>query len=210
MFSRQEACQLCFLTDFSGGEERLRAFLAAGISWIQYRDKMSPRRVLYERALHIRALTWLYGVQFIMNDHADIAAAVDADGVHLGQDDLPIAAARKLVGQRIVGISTHSVVEAASAAAAGADYIGFGPVFATATKDAGAPKGIAAIREVCDAVSIPVIAIGGITAEQCLALFVAGASGVAVASALSGSDPEESVRHFLNVLRKGGEGAPLA
>lgn len=145
-----------------------------------------------------------------MNDHADIAAAVDADGVHLGQDDLPIAAARKIVGQRIVGISTHSVVEAVAAAAAGADYIGFGPIFATATKDAGAPKGIAAIREVCDAVSIPVIAIGGITAEQCPAVFAAGASGVAVASALSGSDPEESARHFLDAVRKGGNSSPLA
>lgn len=185
-------------------------FLASGISWIQYRDKTSPRRVLYERALQIRAFTRRYGVLFVMNDHADIAAAVDADGVHLGQDDLPIAAARKIVGQRIVGISTHSVVEAMAAAAAGADYIGFGPIFATATKDAGAPKGSAAIREVCNAVSIPVIAIGGITAERCPALFAAGASGVAVASALSGSDPEESVRHFLDAVRKGGNSSHLA
>jgi len=210
VLSCQEANQLCFLTDFSGGEERLRAFLASGISWIQYRDKTSPRRVLYERALQIRKVTRQYGVHFVMNDHADIAAAVNADGVHLGQDDLPIAAARKIVGQRIVGISTHSVVEAVAAAAAGADYIGFGPIFATSTKDAGVPKGIAAIREICDAVSIPVIAIGGITAERCPALFAAGVRGVAVASALSGSDPEESVRHFLDAVRKGGNSSPLA
>lgn len=203
-------CRLCFLTDFSGGEERLRAFLSAGVPWIQYRDKTSPRRILYERAVQIRAITRLFGVYFVMNDHADIAAAVDADGVHLGQDDLPIAAARKLVGRRIVGISTHSVAEAEAAAASGADYIGFGPIFATATKDAGAPKGVAAIRDVRDAVAIPVIAIGGISAERCPDLLAAGASGVAVASALAGSDPQESVRHFLDALSVAGEGSPLA
>lgn len=200
----RQAAPLCFLTDFSGGEERLCAFLATGVSWVQYRDKTSPRRVLYERALQIREITRRFGALFIMNDHADIAAAVDADGLHLGQEDLPLQAARTIVGQRIVGISTHSVAEAVAAAASGADYIGFGPLFPTTTKDAGAPKGAAALREIRNAVSIPIIAIGGISAQHCPAVFAAGASGVAVSSALMEGTPEDATRTFMDILREVG------
>lgn len=197
----RHAAPLCFLTDFSGGEERLCAFLAAGVLWVQYRDKTSPRRILFERALRIRAVTRKFGALFIMNDHADIAAAVGADGVHLGQDDLPMSVARTVVGQGIIGISTHSVAEAVAAADEGADYIGFGPIFATFTKDAGIPKGIDAIRQIRSAVTIPIIAIGGITAEQAPAVIEAGSSGIAVASALQEGIPEESAKRFLDALK---------
>jgi thiamine-phosphate pyrophosphorylase len=197
----RHAAPLCFLTDFAGGEERLCALLSAGISWVQYRDKTSPRSVLYGRAMQIRAITHRFGALFIMNDHADIAVAVDADGVHLGQDDLPLSAARMLVGQRIIGISTHCVAEAVAAEHAGADYIGFGPVFETATKDAGIPKGADALREIRSAVTIPIIAIGGIGAEHCPGLLAAGASGVAVASALQVGISAESARCFLDALQ---------
>lgn len=202
MKARNASDRLCFLTDFSGGEERLRSFLSAGISWVQYRDKNSCRRVIYERALKIRALTYQFDAVFIVNDHADIAAAVDADGVHLGQEDLPIDAARKIVGRRIIGISTHSVSEASIAVAAGADYIGFGPIFPTTTKDAGTPKGTEALRQICQRFSIPVVAIGGITADRCPELMAAGAWGIAVASALSGEDLEHTVSCFLRALSK--------
>lgn len=203
MTGRQTA-PLCFLTDFTGGEERLSSFLAAGISWIQYRDKTSPRRVIHERAMQIRAITRRFGTLFIMNDHADIAVAVDADGVHLGQDDLPLEAARVIVGNRIVGISTHSVDEAIAAAAAGADYIGFGPIFPSTTKDAGMPKGPAALRGICTAVSVPVIAIGGITAENAASVFFGGAHGIAVSSALQEGAAETNVRRFLDAVRESG------
>lgn len=200
MAGRQTA-PLCFLTDFTGGEERLSSFLAAGISWIQYRDKTSPRRVIYEQALIIRRVTRAFGALFIMNDHADIAVAVDADGVHLGQDDLPLEAARKIVGNRIVGISTHSVGEAIAAAEAGADYIGFGPIFPTTTKDAGMPKSPEALREIRTAVSIPVIAIGGISADNAASVFFGGAHGVAVSSALQKGAAETTVPRFLDAVR---------
>jgi thiamine-phosphate pyrophosphorylase len=126
-----------------------------------------------------------------VNDHADIAVAVDAHGVHLGQDDLPIEHARKLLGQsRIIGISTHSPEEARTAAAAGADYVGFGPVFNTATKDAGPIQGLDRLRQVRTEVDIPILAIGGINQDNAGAVLAAGADGIAVISAvLDAPDP---------------------
>ncbi|HSW64619.1 MAG TPA: thiamine phosphate synthase [Dissulfurispiraceae bacterium] len=188
---------LCFLTDFAGGEEQLLQFLSAGISWVQYRDKMSSRRTLYRNALRIRTLTRECGAFFIVNDYADIAVAVDADGLHLGQDDLPIAAARRIAGDKVIGISTHSRDEALAAAAGGADYIGFGPVFPTKTKNAGTPKGPEALAEIRRLVPIPIIAIGGITAGTCSSVLQAGASGVAVAAALSDGPVSQAVNRFL-------------
>ena len=125
------------------------------------------------------------GFLFIVNDHADIAAAVNADGVHLGQDDLPIQWARTLLGNdRIIGISTHDPDQARLAQGAGADYIGYGPIFATATKDAGQLQGIEGLRKIRSAVSLPIIAIGGISKENIVEVFKAGADGAAVISAV--------------------------
>ncbi len=124
-----------------------------------------------------------------MNDHPDIAAAVNADGVHLGQDDLPPECARKILGEgKIVGVSTHSVSQAKEAQENGADYIGFGPVFRTETKDAGTPRGIDELRRVRAAVALPVLAIGGITLEKVRDVIEAGANGIAVISALLTAD----------------------
>jgi thiamine-phosphate pyrophosphorylase len=110
---------------------------------------------------------------------------VDADGVHLGQDDLPIEHARKLVGNDgIIGISTHSVEQAITAASAGADYIGFGPIFTTATKDAGPSRGIDMLRAVRAEIKVPILAIGGISLENAGEVIAAGASGIAVISAI--------------------------
>ncbi len=141
---------------------------------------------------------------FIVNDHPDIAEAVDADGVHLGQDDLPIDQARKILGSgKIVGISTHSREQAAEAERAGADYIGFGPVFSTATKDAGEAKGISGLKAVKQTVGIPVIAIGGITQANIGEVFQAGADGAAVISAvLSAGDIAQAAREMVAVISR--------
>lgn len=132
---------LCFITDRTftslSFSELVTGVLAAGVTFVQYRDKGRTRRGIYEEALRLRELTLRSGATLIVNDHADIALAVGADGVHLGQDDLPLKEARRIMGSRIVGISTHSLEEAVAAEAGGADYIGFGPVFQTVTKDAG-------------------------------------------------------------------------
>ncbi|MGE5751356.1 MAG: thiamine phosphate synthase, partial [Nitrospirota bacterium] len=110
--------------------------LEAGVRFFQYRNKRGTRREIYEISLQLIPLAREAGALFIVNDHADIALAVDADGVHLGQDDLPIEHARNLLGSgKLIGISTHSPDQAKAAKAGGADYIGFGPVFRTSTKD---------------------------------------------------------------------------
>ena len=155
------------------------------MSFFQYRNKNGTRREIYETALRLARALRTSGALFILNDHADIAAAVGADGVHLGQDDLPIAAARRVLGpEALVGISTHSLEQARAAQEAGADYIGFGPVYQTSTKDAGSVQGIEGLSAVAAAVSIPVIAIGGITRDTIGDVMRAGARGAAVIGAV--------------------------
>jgi thiamine-phosphate pyrophosphorylase len=175
--------------------------LRAGVRCIQYRRKDATRRELFNEALSLRLLTSDWGATLIVNDHADIARAVEADGVHLGQEDLPIEEARKIVGDSIIGISTHSLREALEAEKKGADYIGFGPIYKTTTKDAGTEKGIDALKEVCHSVNIPVMAIGGISLESLEEIFSVGASSVAVASAICKGDIEENSLRFLRLIK---------
>jgi thiamine-phosphate pyrophosphorylase len=178
----------------------LRA-LQAGIGWLQYRDKESSRRLIYEEAVNLRTITRDFNAVLIVNDHADIAYAVDADGVHLGQDDLPLHEARKIMKQKIIGISTHSMEQAREAEKGGADYIGFGPVFPTATKDAGAPKGLDMLREIRREITIPVVAIGGITSGNVRSVLEAGADAVAVASALLKGNIGDNAKIFIDIIR---------
>ena len=175
--------------------------IAGGARLIQYRDKISTRRVMYENAKRLREVTAQVGVTLIINDQIDLAIAVRADGVHLGQGDLPIQAARKMMGTAaIVGISTHTLEEAMRAKQEGADYIGFGPIFKTETKgDANFPTGIAMITQISQSVNIPVIAVGGIKRTDLPAIFAAGATGVAVISAVSG-DIESNVREWIKTI----------
>jgi thiamine-phosphate diphosphorylase len=166
-----------------------QAALAAGVRFFQYRDKQGTRRQVHATAERLAPLLRAAGALFLVNDHADIAAAVGADGVHLGQDDLPPGHARMLLGpHRIIGISTHSVEQASAAEREGADYIGFGPLYGTATKDAGTVQGLERLRDVRAAVRLPVIAIGGIDAIRATAAVQAGADGVAVISAVLGAE----------------------
>jgi len=151
----------------------------------------------------LRELTDKFGASLIVNDYTDIALAVNSDGVHLGQSDLPLKEARKIFGKKkIIGISTHSIDEATAAEAGGADYIGFGPVFHTATKDAGKPKGIAALREIKKIIKIPLIAIGGINAENLVSVIDSGADAVAVSSAIIQGDIADNAILFLDILKK--------
>jgi thiamine-phosphate pyrophosphorylase len=160
-----------------------------GVTFFQYRNKNGTRHEIYETALRLTRAIRTSEALFILNDHADIAAAVGADGVHLGQDDLPIEAARRILGpDALIGISTHSLEQARAAQAAGADYIGFGPIYRTRTKDAGAVQGLENLTAVAKAISIPVIAIGGINRDTIGDVMRAGTAGAAVIGAICGEN----------------------
>lgn len=197
---------LCFITDrsvcTSSYEDMVRSILEAGVTWVQYRDKEGPRRDIYRNALNLRSITKGYNAVFIVNDHTDIAFVTDADGVHLGQDDLPIQKAREIIGKnRLIGLSTHTIEQAIQAEASGADYIGFGPIFHTATKDAGTPRGIPILHQLRRQVRIPIVAIGGITLENVRSVLETGIDAVAVATAILKGNMKENAGKFLNIIR---------
>lgn len=180
--------------------EIAKRVLAGGAQIIQLRGTGLSSRELLEQAREIRELTKAAGAIFIVNDRADIALLSGADGVHLGQDDLPIAEARKILGRgKMIGISTHNIEQAVKAEQEGADYIGFGPVFDTKTKaDAEEAKGLQALREIKQRVSIPVIAIGGINLENMGEVIDAGSDGAAVISAIiKAENMEDATRRFM-------------
>lgn len=195
---------ICFITDRTCSDlafsDVVRRVLDAGITFIQYREKQRTRREMYDEAAALRDLTRAYNAVFIINDHADIALAVEADGVHLGQDDLPLQEARKIMGGRIVGISTHSIEQAKDAEAGGADYVGFGPIFHTITKDAGAPKGVDILKTIKQNISIPVVAIGGISLGTAADVMNAGADSVAVATAVCSGDITYNAKRLYDII----------
>jgi thiamine-phosphate pyrophosphorylase len=197
---------LCFITDHHTGGlsflDMTQAVLRAGVGWVQYRDKTGPRRKVYEEAIKLKDLAGKHNAVFIVNDYSDIALAVDADGVHLGQDDLPVKEARKILGKgKIIGVSTHSIEQSLEAEQAGADYIGFGPVFHTSTKDAGSPRGIDLLGEIKNKVSIPVVAIGGINLGNIHSVLETGVDAVAAASAILKGDTEENAGKFMAIIK---------
>jgi thiamine-phosphate pyrophosphorylase len=201
---------LCVITDeqISGLRHREVAAqaLEGGATMIQLRDKRGDLRALYEEAGAIGQLCRRYRRLFIVNDRLDLALLAEADGVHLGQEDLPARLARPLLrAGMLLGVSTHSVDEAREAEAAGADYIGFGPVFPTGTKTGTRPTvGLDGIRLVKTAVKVPVLAIGGITLERAPEVVRAGADGVAVISAIVGSGRiTDTCRQFLSRIQAG-------
>ena len=184
--------KLYIITDqeLSGGKSHSQVAEEAiygGADVIQLRDKTATSRVLYNSARQIREITRKHQVPFIVNDRLDIALAVNADGLHVGQEDLPASVVRKILGtSRILGVSAGSLEEALQAEQDGADYLGVGPVYeARLTKpDAGEPKGLLLISEIHRQCRIPIIAIGGINLENMAAVFQAGANGIAVISAI--------------------------
>ena len=165
------------------------AMLAGGVSVLQLRMKDRPADEFLRLALTARERTTRAGCLFIVNDRVDIALAARADGVHLGQDDLPLEAARPLVGEMLIGISTHSLEQAEAAERGGADYIGFGPMFPTRTKETGyGSRGVAMLESVRRRVGIPIVAIGGITADNVARTWNSGADAAAMISYLTQSD----------------------
>lgn len=180
--------------------DALQDAASAGARLFQYRDKTSPAVEMYRQALQLRRAAADAGALLLVNDRCDLALAVDADGVHLGQEDLPPSLARRVLGAgKIIGVSTHGAVQVREATEGGADYLGFGPIFPTTTK----PRheqvvGIEGLRRVRPLTRLPIFAIGGLTVDTVEAAIGAGADGVAVVSAIVGSpDIAEAVRAFM-------------
>ena len=176
----------------------------AGIGLIQYREKKKSMRERFFQCEEIRKLTQSAGVILIVNDHIDLALAVDADGVHVGQDDLPVSAVRKLVGDKLIGLSTHSAEQARAAVRAGADYIGVGPIHATQTKeDVCDPVGLSYLEYVVKKESIPFVAIGGIKVHNIAEVRAKGAETIALVTEIVGADDIESqVKTIRNAMEK--------
>jgi len=181
------------------------AILAGGCARLQLRDKRGADRDRLALARTLRARCRDAGVPFVMNDRADLARLCDADGLHLGQDDVAIADARALVGDLEIGVSTHDPAQARAAADAGADLVALGPIFETTTKDDPDPVvGVGTLEAVCTALDRPVIAIGGVTLETAGAIYEAGAAfGAAVSALCRADDPEAAARALHRAL--GGE-----
>jgi len=182
--------------------EIVRAAVDGGIDAVQLREKETSARSRYELGRELRELTAAAGVDLIVNDRIDIAQAIDADGVHVGQSDLPVEVARDLLGpDAIVGCSASTVAEARKAEADGADYLGVGAVYGTSSKDVDDEKdsvGPKRIAAVADAVSIPIVGIGGITADNADPVVDAGAAGVAVISEITAaSDPKAATESLV-------------
>ncbi|GBE41574.1 MAG TPA: thiamine phosphate synthase [Nitrospirae bacterium] len=195
---------LYLLTDAHTGLTHVqitRQALSSGIRIIQLREKCVPKKDIYKEALAMRALTAKQRAALIINDHIDIALAVDADGVHLGQEDMPLIEARRIMGRKkIIGISTHTLGQAQKAEAEGADYIGFGPVFHTNTKDAGKPKGLKALQKVRAHIKIPIVAIGGITSSNIREVLMSGADAAAIASGILSGSIKANTKEYLASL----------
>ena len=203
-----EICGYYFITDAglsrAGNMSDVTSALSCGVKVVQYRNKDAETRQMFDEALLLGQLCREGGASFLINDRVDIALAADADGVHLGQSDMPFAAARRLLGpEKIIGLTVHSLAEALEGQALGADYLGVSPIFATATKlDAGKPAGISLIEQIREEVSLPLIAIGGINHRNARQVVAAGADGLcAISCVVASDDAGGEMRRFQELFR---------
>jgi thiamine-phosphate pyrophosphorylase len=207
---RLEGVRLCVLTDGRASpadfESLVAAMIEARVPMIQLRDKRLDDRELIDRARLLRQLTRSSPTLTVINDRPDIAAAVGADGVHLGQQDLPLKDARAVVGTAmLIGISTHNLDQARTAVLDGANYLGAGPTFASQTKNFDQFAGLEYLRELAAEVRLPTFAIGGITAENLPSVLATGIARVAVGSSITAAqEPASAAREFLGMLNEHG------
>lgn len=169
--------------------ESLEQAMMGGVNVLQLRAKETSSKIFYQQALEVKKLTQKYNIPLIINDRMDIALAVDAEGVHLGQEDLPVHVARQLMGpDKILGVSTANLKEAEKAQAEGADYIGVGALFPTKTKNNTRRVSLEELRLIKERISIPVVAIGGISEDNINSVLQTGIDGVALVSAVLGKE----------------------
>ncbi|MFC1614281.1 thiamine phosphate synthase [Gemmatimonadota bacterium] len=196
-----------FITDSaltkSSITEDVKKAISAGVKIVQYREKNKSTKEMYEEAKVIRQLTEEKNVLLIINDRIDIALAVNADGIHLGQEDMPFSVTRRLLENKIIGLTVHNVEEAAEAEKTGADYVGLSPIFATTTKkDAGLACGLGMIEKISSKINIPLVAIGGITKDNIKGVIRSGADSAVAISAVLKADVEEQVKDFIKIINE--------
>ena len=175
--------------------------IKGGTTIVQLREKTASTKEFYDLALRVKEITSRYDVPLLINDRIDIALAVDSEGVHIGQDDMPADIAREIIGDdKILGVSASTVEEAKKAEIDSADYIGSGAVFPTATKDDADSVSKKELKEIVDSIDIPVVAIGGITVENAHTLKGSGIAGFSVVSAImSAEDPKEASKKLKEI-----------
>lgn len=185
-------------------EEIVEEAIEGGISFLQLREKQLSFGEFVEEAKEIKKLTDKYKIPFVINDHVEVALAIDADGVHIGQSDEEITEARKKLGKdKIIGVSVHDVEEARRAEASGADYLGVGAMFITTSKDDAVTVTMETLKNICNEVSIPVVAIGGISKNNIKELMGNNISGVAVISAIFAQENiKEASRELLELSKE--------
>lgn len=193
---------LYLIADFSYGEEKLRDALEGGVDYIQLREKDISSAEFLKRARRLREMTKKYAVKLIINDRLDIALLSEADGVHLGQSDIPIRDARAFLGNgKIVGATAKTEEQARQAVEDGADYLGSGAWFPTETKKDAVPISEETYKKILEAAPIPNVAVGGITAENCRKPLECGASGVAIsAGILKSGEPRQEILKIRRIL----------
>ncbi|MCI8983977.1 MAG: thiamine phosphate synthase [Hungatella sp.] len=181
--------------------QQVEAALRGGVTCVQLREKDLDEALFLQEARELRGLCRQYKVPFIVNDNVDIAIACKADGVHVGQEDLAAGEVRRRIGdEMILGVSVHTVEEARQAVRDGADYLGLGAVFPTSTKPDADPMSREILRAICDAVDVPVVAIGGINRDNLLRLAGSGVDGVALVSAIFSAEDVEGACRDLRAL----------
>lgn len=197
---------LYLVTDKSDDVEKflktIEEAIKGGVSVVQIREKTAETLDFYNLALKVKEITTKYNVPLIINDRVDIALAIDADGVHVGQSDMPCEVTRKLIGtDKILGVSAATITEAKKAQKDGADYIGTGAVFPTATKDNAPSITKQNLKEIVESIDIPVVAIGGINNDNASELTDTGIAGLSVVSAImSADDPKKASEELLNIF----------
>jgi len=196
-----------FITDSklsrAGNMSDVLSAVSCGVEVVQYRNKNAETRQMYEEAALLGKICLDFDTIFLINDRVDIALAAEADGVHLGQSDMPCLAARKLLGpEKIIGVTVHNLAEALQAESIGADYLGVSPIFQTATKpDAGKPAGISLIEEIRAQVDIPLIAIGGINHSNASEVVRAGADGLcAISCVVAKENVKDEILKFQEIF----------
>lgn len=192
-----------FITDetlsVNGVLDDVKEALLAGANFVQYRDKNGSTKHMHETGMRIRELCTKYGAKYIVNDRLDIALSTGADGVHIGQDDMPLKAAREILPHAIIGVSCGTLEDAERAV--NADYLGVTPIYPTSTKpDAGTPVGLNTLQHIAKGVNIPIVAIGGITLERVEEVMKAGATSVSAISATVGDDVQNKVSEFIEEI----------